>query len=110
MTIQKLKIADTDLDRIVNFLIGELNFDYENHSTDMSILLAETIHFRNSYGQANMVILKKEQSSILVDIIGCGGNIGLLGIVGNSEAGYTEKVAKVITRYAEELELSLEQE
>ncbi len=107
MTVRKLKIAGTDLNSIVNYLISELSFDYENHSVDMSILLGENINFQNPSGQTNMVILRKEQTAILIDIIASGGSIGILGVVGNTEEAYINKVARVIKGYGEENQLAV---
>lgn len=96
----KVRIRDNRLDQLVNHLIQELKFDYENHSVDMSVLAAENFYFRTMSAQVNMVILKKEASFILIDIMGGGGGSGLLNIDWGSEKGYTGKVTKVINKYS----------
>jgi hypothetical protein len=108
MTIVKLKITGDNLDLLVNFLVEELEFSYENHSQNMSILAAENLSFRNPLGQVNLVIFKRETSFILVDIMAGGGNRGFLDIIGNSEKGYTRIVMAKINTYAEERGLVVE--
>jgi hypothetical protein len=100
MTILKLKIADANLETWVNYLVEELAFDYENHSTDSSLLAVEHLSFRNPSGQLNLVVFKREGSFILVDVVAGGGTRGLLDIVGNSEKGFTDLVGKKIHAYA----------
>ena len=108
MTIVKLKIADNKLDMLVNYIVEELAFDYENHSPDVSILAVENLSFRNPSGQFNIVIFKREADFILVDVIAGGGNRGLLDAIGNSEKGYTQLVTKKIHTYAREQASSVE--
>jgi hypothetical protein len=108
MRIVKLKINDADLDRIVNYLIEHLSFDYENHSTEMSILASEEFYFRTFSAQLNMIIVKKEMSDILIDIIGAAGGSGLLNIDWWSEKGYTNRAKKVINKYKDEFNLIIE--
>ena len=102
----KLKISDSNLDQLVNYLIRKLDFDYENHSADMSILMSRNFGFlflRNVSTKLKMVILKKEKSFILIDIIAEGDETIIF-----PESGYTKKVAKLIYRYAEERTLTVE--
>ena len=108
MTIVKLKIADENLDALVNYVIEELEFSYENHSANVSILAVENLSFRNPAGQLNLVIFKRENASILVDVITGGGNRGLLDIIGNSEKGYVRTVTQKIQAYATEYRLRVE--
>ncbi|MBD0369041.1 MAG: hypothetical protein ICV53_23420 [Flavisolibacter sp.] len=108
MTVLKLKLTDNNLDQLVNYLIQELNFDYENHSTDMSILIADNLYFIHMSAQLNMIIMKKEASFILIDIIGGGGGDGILNMDFGTEKGYTKRTAKVIYKYAEEYSLAVE--
>ena len=107
MKILKLKLGCSDLDKTIDYLINNLNFDYENHSTDMSILAAEEYWFKST--QLNMIIAKKEESHILIDIIGAAGSTGILHINWWSEKGYTRRVKKVLKEYVEEFNLSLEE-
>ena len=109
MKIVKLKLGTSDLDKTVDYLIQNLQFDYENHSSGMSILAFEDYYFRNNSAQLNMIIAKKENSCIIIDIIGGAGGSGLLNINWWSEKGYTNKVKKIMYKYIEEFGLTLEQ-
>ncbi len=107
MRILKLKLGSSDLVATIDFLINNLKFDYENHSTDMSVLTWEEYYFRKI--QFNMIIVKKEQSHILIDIIGGAGGAGILKITWWSEKRYTNRVRKVLEKYVHEFNFSLEE-
>ena len=109
MRILKLKLDCSDLDKTINYLINNLQFDYENHSTDMSVLASEEFYFRNHSTQLNMIIARKEESRILIDVIGGAGGHGILNINWWSEKGYTNRVKKVLKKYADEFNFSLEE-
>ena len=109
MKIIKFKLGCSDLDRTIDYLINNLQFDYENHSTDMSILASEDYYLRNNSTQLNMIVAKKENSYIMVDIIGGAGGSGFLNISWWSEKGYTNKVKKVLNKYVDEFNLTLEE-
>ena len=44
MEISKYRLSSNNLDQVVNFLVANLPFDYENHSKDMSVLAQEEYH------------------------------------------------------------------
>ena len=67
---------------IIKYLKKYLPFEYQNHSSDMSILANEDLHLRTNSSQMDMVILKIEEGSIDIDVIGgAGGTPGQLGVV-----------------------------
>jgi hypothetical protein len=109
MKIVKLKLGCPDLDRLIDYLISNLQFDYENHSTDMSILASEDYYFRNNSTQQNMIVAKKADSAITIDIMGGAGGSGFLNINWWSEQGYTNTVKRVLVRYVEEFNLTMEE-
>jgi hypothetical protein len=109
MKIAKIKLRTSNLDRIVDYLIKNLQFDYENHSIDMSILASEDFYFRNISSQLNMIIAKKEKSHIIIEIMGAAGGAGLLNINWWSEQEYTNKVKKILQQYADEFNLTLKE-
>ncbi|MCX6248021.1 MAG: hypothetical protein NTW10_09825 [Bacteroidetes bacterium] len=76
MKILKLKIGSIDLDKTIDYLADHLQFDYENHSTDMSVLTSEEFYIRNLSAQLNMIIARKTDSHIFIDIIGGAGGSG----------------------------------
>src|SRR3954453_5325906 len=102
MTVLKLKISDDNLDELVNYLIQELSFDYECHSQDMSILMADSFYPIKIQAQVNMMFFKRDTSFILTDIIGAGGGDGILNLDWGTEKGYTKTAAKAIHQYAAE--------
>ena len=109
MKILKLKLHSDDLDKITNYLVENLSFDYENHSTDMSVLASEDYYFRNNSTQLNMIIAKKETSYIILDIMGGAGGSGFLNINWWSEKGYTNRVRKILNRFKEEYNVMMEE-
>jgi hypothetical protein len=109
MKIVKFKLGCSELDRTIDYLIENLQFDYENHSVDMSILALEEFYFRNMSTQLNMILAKKEESHILIDIIGGAGGSGILNINWWSERGYTKRVKRVLKKYVDENNLTLEE-
>jgi hypothetical protein len=109
MKILKLKLGCPDLDKTIDYLIKNLQFDYENHSADMSVLASEEFYFRNGSTQLNMIIARLDKSDIYIDIMGGAGGSGLLNINWWSEKGYTNRVKKVLRKYAAEFNLLLEE-
>lgn len=99
MTVLKLKLVDNDLDKLVNCLIRERLFDYENHSTDMSILISDNLRLADVTSLLNTVVLKRESSFILIDLISGGGHDGLFS--GMVQQDYVRGAAKAIYEYAE---------
>lgn len=109
MKISKYKISTTDIDKLVNYLAEELSFDYENSNDDMCLLVSEEFYFRNNSTQVNMVIVKRDDYSLYVDVIGGGGGTGLFNISLWSEKGYIKRVSKVLNKFIEEFGLTLEE-
>lgn len=108
MKIGKFRLLTSDLDKTVNYLVENLSFDYENHSVDMSVLSSEEYYFRNSSTQLNMIIAKKKDSFILVDVIGSAGGTGIFNISWGSEKGYIKTVRKVLDKFCEEYEVEMQ--
>ncbi|PSR56697.1 hypothetical protein AHMF7605_25975 [Adhaeribacter arboris] len=105
MTTLKLKLTDTNLDQLVNYLIKDGKFDYENHGEDMSILISNNLLLIDLTAHLNIVILKKAASFIYIDIISGGGEDSLLSL---AEKGYAQSNARLIHDYAELYELPVE--
>jgi hypothetical protein len=108
MTALKLKLNDSNLDQLVNYLIKERKFDYENHSQDMSILISHNARLIDMTFHVNMVIIKKEGPVIYIDVITAGGDV-LLDFNAGVEKGYIRENSKVVYEYAELYELRVEQ-
>jgi len=109
MEISKYRLVSSNLDQVVNFLVENLTFDYENHSSDMSVLTEEEFHFRTSSSQLNMIVARRTEDSIFLDIIGSAGGSGIFNFDFWSEQGYINKVRKVLDRFCEEYGLILEE-
>jgi len=108
MEISKYKIMTHDLDQVVNYLADHLPFDYENHSAEMSVLAQEEYHLRSSSTQLNMLIAKRIEDSIQIDIMGSAGGSGMFNNDFGSEKGYLRKACVVLERYSEEFGIDLE--
>jgi len=102
MKIGKFKLITDDLDKTINFLVENMSFNYENHSADMSILASEEYYFRNESTQMNMIIAKKVESYILLDVMGGAGGTGVFNISWGSEKGYIKTANKVLNKFSEE--------
>jgi hypothetical protein len=108
MKIGKFKLFTDDLDKTINFLVENMSFDYENHSADMSILASEEYYFRNESTQMNMIIAKKVESYIIIDVMGGAGGTGVFNISWGSEKGYIKTVNKVLNRFTEEYDVEIQ--
>jgi hypothetical protein len=102
MEILRYKVISTDLDLLVNYLADHLPFDYENHSPDMSVLAQEEFHLRSSSTQLNMVLAKRHEDYILLDVIGSAGGSGMFNSDFGSEKGYLRKACAVLEGFVEE--------
>jgi hypothetical protein len=109
MKILKLKVGTTDLDSMKVYIIKNFEFQYENHSADMTILATEDFYFRNNSTQLNMIVAKREESALLIDVIGGAGGAGLLNINWWSEKSYTGKVNNLLQKYAKVNDLTIQE-
>ena len=100
MKILKLQLSDRNLDTIVEFLIQEMTFDYENHSADMSVLAKEEFYFRTDSKQLNMMLLKTTKAGMEIDVVGGAGGSGLLSLTFGSEASFVANTRELLERYA----------
>lgn len=109
MEISKFRLGTSDLDQTVNYLADNLPFDYENHSGEMSVLAQEEYHLRSSSTQLNMIIAKKQEDYILLDVMGSAGGSGAFNFDYGSEKGYLRKACEVLERYCEEFGIAMEE-
>jgi hypothetical protein len=110
MRIVKHKLSDSDLDKLVNYLIEHLNFSYENHSSDMSIISSEQQYLWSKGYQHNMIVAKKNKSAILIDIIVVSSDQLFYSFKASSHKKYILSVEKVLHEYAKRFDLTLEDE
>lgn len=109
MNISRYKIFTIDREEFINYLNNYLSFKYENHSSDMSILANEEYYLRNNSTQMNLVILKINENSLDIDIIGSAGGSGIFNINLWSEKGYIKKVKKLLVKFSEEYKIKIEE-
>lgn len=88
MEIATVKIGTPLLDEFIGQLKQHLSFQYENRSTDMCILAGEDYYIFNDSSQLNMVVAKKEGSTILADAIGGAGGTGIFNFNFFSESEF----------------------
>ncbi len=110
MNITVYTLQSNDLDSLVDYLGAHLSFDYENHSTDMSIIFEERYYWRNKSTQLNMIIAKREKSKIQLDVIAGAGGTGFFNLNRWSEKGYLKRVRKVLDKFTTEFGLELAEE
>lgn len=109
MNVLQLKIVAADFDKIIDYLNTNFTFDYENQSTDMAVLASEKYYLRNNSTQLNMIIINKEEDTILIDIIGGAGGSGIFNLNWGSEQGFINKVKLALNKYTEDNNLTLEE-
>jgi hypothetical protein len=109
MKISRFKVYTTDRKMIIKYLKKYLPFEYQNHSSDMSILANEDLHLRTNSSQMDMVILKIEEGSIDIDVIGGAGGVGILNINWGSEKEYIKGVRNILLQFSEEFNIKMEE-
>ena len=109
MRISRFKVSTTDRKMIIKYLKKYLPFEYQNHSSDMSILANEDLHLRTNSSQMDMVILKIEEGSIDIDVIGGAGGVGILNINWGSEKEYIKGVRNILLQFSEEFNIKMEE-
>lgn len=82
MKLLKLKVATSELQQFADQVSKALSIDYSNQSTDMVAIASEIYKFRTNSAQLNIVILKRVESQIHIDIIGALVRQGYLELVG----------------------------
>jgi hypothetical protein len=108
MTVFQLKIIDNNLDQLVNYLIQERKFDYENHSLNESILISDNLRLVDMTSHLDIVILKKEDGFICIDLISGGGDDNIFDLSGRVDKGFAQLTAKAIYDFAKLYKLHVE--
>lgn len=101
MKIAKYSFVIDNPDDLTQYLTKEFGGEYQNSSSDMTILASEKYYFRNNSTQMNLIILKSEQEVLHVHVIGGAGGSRLLNINWWSEKGFISRVEKALRRYAD---------
>jgi hypothetical protein len=108
MEISKLKITGTTVDKLVTHLLDTSTFKYKNLTDDMAVLATENFYFRNNSTQLNMIVIKKEDLILHVDLIGAAGGTGLFNFNLGSEKGFIKTTKKIISEFCSGQGLQIE--
>jgi len=108
MKIKPIKLHINDLDAVVNFTVDKLEFDYENHTKSMSILIKESFHLRTMSGQMETVVFKMKDNCVYIDILAGGGGKGLLNLDFGSENLSVSSILNVLQEFATERNVEME--
>lgn len=101
MKIAKYTFIIDNPDDLTQYLTQEFGGEYQNSSSDMTVLASEKYYFRNNSTQMNLIVTKSEQEKLHVHVIGGAGGSGLLNINWWSEKGFISRVEKALRRYAD---------
>ncbi len=96
MRIAKLKIGGALQDELISYLTQSMLFDYINISAEMTILANEEFYMRTNTDQLNLIIMKRIDAYLYIDLIGGGGGTGLLSITWGSEAAFVKKAMRIV--------------
>ena len=99
MRVSKIKIAKSLQDELILFLTQSVLFDYINISEEMTVLASEEFYVRTDSEQLNLIIIKRVDSFLYIDLIGGGGGSGLLGITWGSEGAFVKKALGIIENF-----------
>jgi len=108
MEMAKLKITGTTLDKLVNHLLDTSTFKYKNLTEDMAVLATENFYLRNNSAQLNMIVIKKQELILYVDLIGAAGGTGLFNFNFGSEKGFIKTTKKIINEFCTGQRLQIE--
>ena len=103
MVVNQFKIKGITLDEFVNFIIWKIEFKHENHSSDMSILIAEDTSISKEYHTCKTLIIKQLDNSLLIETIFSDGSFYLFEDLPKVESNFSLKVKKIIKRHEKEL-------
>src|SRR4051812_30681174 len=96
MEVLKLKISTLLQDKLIAYLAESILFQYTDISPEMTVLAVEEYYFRNNSDQLNLIIIKRVDSYLHIDLIGGGGASGLFGITWGSEQAFIKKIKKML--------------
>ncbi len=69
MRTSSFKLVTTDLRSVVNYLNHNIEFSDANYSNEMAVLTSESHRMKQSKQNKNMIILRKRQNYIYINII-----------------------------------------
>lgn len=108
MHLTKLKLTGINLDTFINFIIEQIEFDYENHSEKMTVLVKEEKSFRHQYYQVNIVTVKEATDCLLLDINSNGIEGRIVDYFVKSEEHFALDFVRILLKNCKELNFRIE--
>lgn len=97
MQIHRIIVHDYDnLKTLAKLCLSHTGSQYKSVSNDMIVLGAETYRLRTTSSQWEMIVLKKEEKSVRIDIIATGGGAGIFNVSLGSEKNFVNKMIGVL--------------
>lgn len=108
MQISKLKVSKSVQEELISYLAESILFDYINISTEMTVLAKEEFYLRTTSEQLNLIIIKRVDSYLYIDLIGGAGGAGLFGISWGSEEAFVRRALKLLEDFCKDQGESIE--
>ena len=102
MRIYTLKLVTTDLPCVVDYMNYNIKFSYANHSDEMAVLTSAQQSSKHNDEELNMVILRKNQGYIDIDIIESDATTGRLNLNYVFKRNFINEVSKVFDKFCDE--------
>jgi hypothetical protein len=102
----QLIIESTEFNPLINIIKDEFTVEFQSFSKDMIVFVSERFRLRTISSQSEMVILKKEDGKIIVEIIASGGGSGWFNVSWGSEYSFVKKMANKLITYCDKNNIS----
>jgi len=109
MKITSVKINNSALENVSDFLCREHHFEYKKQDDKLVVLASEQYYFRTNSTQLNMVVATQENEDVIIDLIGGAGSAGLLNIDFGSERNFIKMARKLLAKMCEEMNLEMKE-
>ena len=108
MHLTKLRLKGINLDSFVNLLITEIEFEYENHGSDMTVLLRQEFGFLGSYYFTQILMAKEKDNAVWIDIFSDKSEISFRDFVSDTEEKFGKSIIKALEKHAVKLNFQIE--
>ncbi|GAB5416418.1 MAG: hypothetical protein Crog4KO_09960 [Crocinitomicaceae bacterium] len=93
MQIQRITIEGYDnIKSLAKICLSNMGSQYRSVSDDTIVIGSETYRLRTTSSQWEMVVLKKLDNSVRIDVIGTGGGAGVFNISLGSEKSFVNQM------------------
>lgn len=104
MDFRKFKIQGDRMDAVVQRIHKEFGQVRINPSADVQVFLSETYYFRNNSNlMTAVVVTRKDENLLEVEVAAGGGGAGALGLDWGAEGSRAQSVEKKIREISREL-------